>query len=178
MTSEKWLEELISEVMKNRLESHNPDLGQVWKKISKELKRRKKRRVAVKCLACTAVAVLCFGALSLNLEPVKALNKKLWYSFSMIFRENTATVLMGNADGSHSEPPDTKDKPVEENLLEVAKKYPFSLKLPQYLPPGYQLDKIYYTELGKRGAQVTLRYKSEYSSLVFSQVYAEQQGIG
>jgi len=178
MTSEKRLEELISEVMKNRLESHNPDLGQVWKKISKELKRRKRRRVAVKFLACAAVAVLCFGAFSLYLEPVKALNKKLWYSFSMIFQENIATILMGNTDGAHTKPPDTKDKPVEETLLEVAKKCPFRLKLPQYLPPVYQLDKIYYTEFGKRGAQVTLQYKSVNSSLVFTQVYAEQQGMG
>lgn len=183
MFQEKKLEKMIADAVKARiLAAPPPDLERIWAGINRKIRRQRAIEAGKRVLALAAVLILFAGFYSIfNPEPVRAIGKKVWYSFGTIFRGHIGNVTMSYTDSLGPNPPEQPCNvlpQLEQSLAAVAAKCPFKLLVPGYLPHGFTLSQVKYYPEGKGFARVELYYTSGEKWLLIVQWKAENQGIG
>lgn len=173
------LDKLIDDAVKEMVESATPPpLEESWARFEKKLKERqqlsnghtaeRKNPFPLRMAITAGFIILLIGTLSISF-PVKAraIGEKIVKTVETLLggtQMNIGTGYTRDEPGAPPSPPEElRELPasLERNIsLEEARTIsPFSLSIPQYIPAGYNLDRVNFQELVKPAAKVTLKYK-------------------
>ena len=154
-----------------------PPKEEVWVQISKQLERQKsvERRKSrnFKLMVASIAVVLSIGAMIFPGEDAKAVGQRLVKIFQSVLggqtkvetisRENTPPPLDQPPPHEEQAPVETVELPkpsVFTSVEEARKKVPFNFRVPKYIPEGYAMEDISYSDFAKESGEVVLRYKS------------------